>query len=242
MPKISFHIIIRRYEVIIVTVLLILSGSIVVLSRDTELKNRPFTSYPFKIALTFDDGPHPYFTEKIVELLDKKDVPATFFVVGMMALRYPYLVNLMASGGNEVAGHTFSHRNLTTLSNPEIKRELLVTDQLIKDITGRKSSYFRPPGGRYNDAVLEVSKALGLKMILWNVFPKDHEEESAKVILDRVLAQAKDNGVIILHSGRVATLQALPEIIDELKKKGFEFVTLEELERSREPGALTWLK
>jgi peptidoglycan-N-acetylglucosamine deacetylase len=242
MPKLSFDIVIRKYEVIIIAVFLILTGSIAVLSRDAELKNRPFGYYPFKIALTFDDGPHPAFTEKIITVLDKKDVPATFFVVGMLALRYPYLVNLISSGGNEVAGHTFSHRNLSTLSRQEIRRELVITDRLIKDITGKKSNYFRPPGGRYNQDVLDMAKDNGLKMILWSVFPKDHEENNAKVIVERVLAQAKDNGVIILHSGKTATLEALPEIIDTLKKRGFEFVTLEYLEGSRDPNTLTWLK
>lgn len=239
MFKINFHLIVYRYELILVAIVLILAGSAVVSSKDRETKEL----YPYKIALTFDDGPHPYYTDKIVSILQNNNAKGSFFIVGRLAMEYPYLIQQISLAGNEVDIHTFTHRNLSKLKDDEIRRELSITASLIKDISNQKSIFFRPPGGQYNKKVLQIAGDLNQNMILWTVFPKDHEEDDPEVILKTVLRQAGDCGVVLLHSGRPATLQALPKIIQELRNMGYQFVTVSELKNyTNKPAQFAWYK
>lgn len=208
---------------------ILLSGGISVSSHDDDLLFSPVKHYPFKIALTFDDGPHPGFTGRIISVLSKEKIHATFFAVGSRMSEYPYLARYIVKEGNELAGHTFTHRNLTRLSKEEIVRELESTRTMIKSISGTDCRLFRPPGGRYNKGVVSISERLGYSMVLWTVFPKDHDENNPDVIIKKVLAQATDGGIVLLHSGRDATIAALPEIIHSLRRRGFRFVTVSEL-------------
>jgi peptidoglycan/xylan/chitin deacetylase (PgdA/CDA1 family) len=227
MRKIDF--VICRYELILVLIILLLTGSVSLTSRDPL--QAPARS-PYSIVLTFDDGPHPGFTDHIVAVLRKEQVRATFFIVGTQAEKYPALVQELVMAGHEVAGHTFTHRNLTLLPDDLIRRELTDTGKLIYDITGRRTLLFRPPGGQYNERVQRIAETLGFEMVLWSVFPKDHEEEDPGIIVDKVLAQAQDGGIVLLHSGREPTLRALPRIIEQLKKKGYAFLTVSELKEA----------
>jgi peptidoglycan/xylan/chitin deacetylase (PgdA/CDA1 family) len=239
MFKINF--VIYRYELVLAFIILILTGSFSLSSRDPgQAPASP--RYPYKIALTFDDGPHPEFTDRIVSVLRKENAHATFFVVGIQAAKYPYLVQELSLAGHEVAGHTFTHRNLSHLSDGEIRRELTVTGELIYDIIRKRSLLFRPPGGQYDARVIRVAEEMGLEMVLWSVFPKDHEEENADAIVEKVLAQAQDGGTVLLHSGREPTLAALPRIIEQLRSKGYEFMTVSELRRACPDKQFVWLK
>jgi peptidoglycan/xylan/chitin deacetylase (PgdA/CDA1 family) len=123
-----------------------------------------------------------------------------------------------------------------------VRRELGVTRSLIEDISGKKCLYFRPPGGQYNAKVVKEAGELGQGMVLWSVFPKDHEVDDRSVIIARVLAQAHDGGVVLLHSGRESTLSALPEIIRLLREKGYRFVTVAQLRAGAPEEKLAWLK
>lgn len=145
-----------RYEIILGLIILLLTGSISISPGDKSYATYPQMRYPYAIALTFDDGPHPKFTPKLVSLLKAENVPATFFIVGRQALEYPYLVEYISNCGNELAGHTFSHRNMSHLSDSEIKRELQLTKRIIADISGKRCDYFRPPGGRYGKKVEKI--------------------------------------------------------------------------------------
>ena len=180
------------------------------------------------VALTFDDGPHPRYTEKILEILKQNGVPATFFLVGKQMERYPDLVRKIARDGHEIGNHTYSHPDLTTLTKMELTAELKKTGDLAESITSEKMRYFRPPGGHYNPAVVETAEELGYKMALWTVFPKDHASPPVNVIEERVLKEVKPNGVVLLHSGIENTLRALPDLIVALRKEGFRFVKLSE--------------
>ncbi len=242
MFKISLHLTVYRYEAIVALIILLLTGSIIVSSKDDERSFPPPQRYPYQIALTFDDGPHPHFTESIISILRAEDVKATFFLVGTKMTEHPSLAARLAVEHHELAGHTFSHRNLSKLSREDIRRELQVTKQLIVDLARQDSMFFRPPGGQYDRDVLSVAEEMGLSMVLWTVFPKDHEEKSADKIVEKVLAQATDRGVVLLHSGRPATLQALPKIIRELKRRGYRFSTISQLYQSSKRKQLAWLK
>jgi peptidoglycan/xylan/chitin deacetylase (PgdA/CDA1 family) len=243
MFKVKFHLVIYRYEIILAAIILLLTGGIVVSSKDKAID---FTfrdpRYPYKIALSFDDGPHPDFTDRIVGILRENKVPATFFVVGRMALEYPQLVEELSVSGNEVEGHSYNHNNLTKFSEQQIIKDLNLTRGLIEDLSGKKSFFFRPPGGNYDLKVVKAAGSVGEEMVLWSVFPKDHEENDPKVIVDRVLKQAADGGVVLLHSGREPTLIALPVIIKELRERGYQFVSVMQLRSASPPNQYAWLK
>jgi peptidoglycan/xylan/chitin deacetylase (PgdA/CDA1 family) len=243
MFKINFHLVIYRYELILAVIVLLLTGSIVVSSKD-RVKDLAIHDprYPYRIALTFDDGPHPEYADKLVSVLRQNNVPATFFVVGKMVLQHPELIQELSLAGHEIEVHGFTHTNLTKLSAEEVEKELTGTRSIIEDITGKKCFFFRPPGGQFNNKVIKKATSLGMEMVLWSVFPKDHEENDPQVIIQRVMSQATDGGVVLLHSGRDPTLAALPEIIKRLREKGYEFVTVERLRTSASPEEFAWLK
>jgi peptidoglycan/xylan/chitin deacetylase (PgdA/CDA1 family) len=243
MFKIKFNLVIYRYEAILAAIILLLTGSIVVSSKD-KVKDFSFQDprYPYKIALSFDDGPHPYFTDRIVGILRENRAVGTFFVVGRMALEYPQLIEELSVSGNEVEGHSYNHTNLTLFTENELSKDLNLTRGIIEDLSGKKSFFFRPPGGDYN---LKVVKAAGLaneEMVLWSVFPKDHEENNPQIIIDRVLKQATNGGVVLLHSGREPTLAALPVIIKELRARGYQFVSVMQLRSDSSAKQYAWLK
>lgn len=178
------------------------------------------------IAFTFDDGPHPYYTERLLKILKDSQVHATFFVVGKQVEKHPELLQLIFRDGHEIANHTYSHRDMRSLSPNEITQELEKTEALVRAVTDQRMRFFRPPGGRYNETVVERAKETGYDMVLWSVLPQDHLNPSADLIRRRILRSAQSHDVVLLHSGVKHTLEILPELIAMLKKKGFSFVTV----------------
>lgn len=182
-----------------------------------------------RIAITFDDGPHPRLTERLLAILARQDVKATFFVVGKQAERYPELVQEIFQSGHELANHTYSHRDLRHLSLEEFDNEFDRTHNIVQSITDQQMHFFRPPGGQYDEHVVDRAKNLGYRMVLWNIFPGDHANPPVSKIKSRVLSAVQDGGIVLLHSGIENTLAALPELITELRNRGCIFVTLSNL-------------
>ncbi len=182
-----------------------------------------------RAALTFDDGPHPGFTDRLIQSLGDSGVHATFFVVGKQAALHPNLVEKIFEAGHELANHSYTHRDLRTLQEQELSEELDKTHRLVESITDQKMKFFRPPGGQYNERVVKEATDLNYTMALWTVLPQDHAQPPASVIVNKVVKGVKDNAIILLHSGVENTLTALPEIISVLKSEGYVFVTLSEL-------------
>jgi peptidoglycan-N-acetylglucosamine deacetylase len=242
MRKFNFNFVIYRYEAILTIIILLLTGSIAVSSRDAEKLIPPEPKAPYSIAITFDDGPHPVYTEQLLNILKANNVHATFFVVGKQAMVYPALLREIAAGGHEIEVHTLTHRNLTHLKVDEIRKELFDTSELIRGIAGRRAGFFRPPGGQYNVKVVKAAESLNLSMVLWTVFPKDHEENDKDIIVKRVMSQATDGGVILFHDGREPTYEALPIIVKQLRDKGYGFVTISELTAENRGDKTAWLK
>lgn len=208
--------------------------------QNSASRNMIPSGRPHQIALTFDDGPHLFYTPKLLEILRKENVPATFFLVGIQIKNHPELTRQIIQAGHEVAIHTYNHRPLPELTNTEIVLELERTRLLLKETANYSTHLFRPPGGRYNWRVLDVSRMFNYTMILWDVFPKDHEEPNPEIIIRRVLSQAKDNSVILLHSGRPATIQALTPIIEKLRQRGYTFVTISQILNNPKNNYLVW--
>ena len=184
-----------------------------------------------RIALTFDDGPHPVYTLQLLDILRRTHTPATFFLVGEQVEKYPGLVQLEVAEGNEVADHTYDHINLTVVPPELVAYEVQRCNAALQKATGAPVRFFRPPGGEYDgETVREVAKH-GFITTLWTNDPGDFSRPSASVIEKRTLAHLENGGIILLHDGIPETLQALPAIIAEAKRRGFQFVTVSRLVR-----------
>ncbi|NRD78967.1 polysaccharide deacetylase family protein [Bacillus sp. BRMEA1] len=188
-----------------------------------------------RVALTFDDGPDNYYTPKILDILKAKGVKATFFMVGKEAKRFPDIVKRIADEGNALGNHSWDHPKLWTLNNQQITQEIVSTQNEIQQITGQRTTLFRPPYGRVTPADITLIHNLGYRVIDWSVDTLDWKGTSAPNILQIVNKEVSPGGIILEHSlashpGELnGTVQALPQIIDHLRAQGYEFVTVPEL-------------
>ncbi|WP_432204727.1 polysaccharide deacetylase family protein [Cetobacterium somerae] len=187
-----------------------------------------------KIALTFDDGPKAKITEEILEVLKENDAKATFFILGSNGKRYPKILEKIHEDGHQLANHSYNHPNLRKIPLAEVKKELESTNKIITDVTGEKVVYFRPPYGSLGQVRKEeVKKQLGMESVMWNICPKDWEKKSDTDYIAKFLIEnSKDNGIVLLHD-HSKTAKALKIAIPQLKSQGFEFVTVEELNKSK---------
>ncbi len=186
-----------------------------------------------EIALTFDDGPHPIYTLSLLNILRNTRTPATFFVVGKQVVKYPVLVQLEVIEGHEVGNHTYDHVNLTKIPAELIDYELTQCDRAIKNATGSSVRYYRPPGGDYNGDVIRAAAHLDYVTTLWTDDPGDYASPGASVVLDRTLKDLEPGAILLLHDGIPETIQILPQLISEARKRGFTFVTISQLAKDR---------
>lgn len=192
------------------------------------------------VALTFDDGPYPPFTQELVAVLEKKQVKVTFFIVGNNASKFPEVVKLVASNGHEVALHAGEHKDFLKLNSSEIAGNISSGKKVLEELTGKSVKYIRPPHGFRDWAVMEEASKLGLKVVNWSVIPRDWTNPGAQEIAARVCKDVNPGAIVLLHDGdapsqtasRAQTVQATSIIIDELRKQGYEFVTIDELLKS----------
>jgi peptidoglycan/xylan/chitin deacetylase (PgdA/CDA1 family) len=181
------------------------------------------------IALTFDDGPYPFYTPLLLHVLDRSHVPATFFCVGRSAQEFPELIDRIIASGDEIGNHTFNHYKLNGLSDEQIAEQIMEGGAILSTFVGRPLDLFRPPHGRYDKRVLEIAAAMGYRTVFWNDSPEDTKDISPGLEVQRVLAQARPGGIVLLHSGQFRTIEALPVIIDRLRAEGYTFVTVDQL-------------
>jgi peptidoglycan/xylan/chitin deacetylase (PgdA/CDA1 family) len=186
-----------------------------------------------QIAITFDDGPHPEYTPKLLAILKQCDAKATFFVVGRKAKQYPDLVRAEIAAGHEVGNHTYDHLNLTKLPIVQAAAEIQACGDVLKSITHKKTAIFRPPGGDYNTEVGGIANDLGYTIILWTDDPGDYADPAKKVLLNRTLDRVENGGIILIHDGVQETIDLLPTILQTLKDHGYEFVTIHELMKGK---------
>jgi peptidoglycan/xylan/chitin deacetylase (PgdA/CDA1 family) len=184
------------------------------------------------IALTFDDGPKPGAVEDLLLELEKQGIKATFFVVGKMVVEHPDLLKSIIAKGHLIANHSYSHPNLKTLKPEQVLKELTDTNEAISRVTGKPVRYFRPPGGNYDAMVMEQIRKAGLINVLWTINTADYTGKKADAIAAQVIDGAKPGGIVLAHTGAPETVAALPRIARELRAKGFEFVTVDEIEKS----------
>ncbi|MDW8028446.1 MAG: polysaccharide deacetylase family protein [Armatimonadota bacterium] len=182
-----------------------------------------------QVAITFDDGPHPDYTPKLLEILRQYEAKATFFVVGKMAEKYPNLVKEQVADGHSVGNHTYHHVNLTRIPKEYIATEIKACGEVLRSITGKAPRLFRPPGGDYDKQVAEVAEALGYTIVLWSINPGDYADPGEKVIETLVLKKVRNGDIILLHDGVQETIDVLPQILGFLKDKGYQLVTVDEM-------------
>lgn len=182
------------------------------------------------VALTFDDGPDPATTQALLEVLAKKQVKATFFLLGSQAEAYPELAAKITGQGHEVGSHNYSHAFLNKVSLAEYLEQVARAEAAISKVAP-KPGLFRPPGGGYNDKLVQELQKLGYTTVLWSVDPRDWEGKTAEATAGLVLKQAKPGSIILLHEGYCAraTPEAVALIIDQLAGQGYSFVTVSEL-------------
>lgn len=194
---------------------------------------------PHQVALTFDDGPDPEWTPKILDILKAANVKAAFFLVGAHAEEYPGLVRRIVAEGHEIGNHTYYHPNLALCWPEHIRLELNATQLLIETITGRSTTLFRPPYAADTSpskiselTPLKLAQDLGYLVVLENIDPQDWARPGADIILQRVKQQRRDGSIILLHDAggdREQTVEALPQILDYLKTRGDTVVSISTL-------------
>jgi cellulose synthase/poly-beta-1,6-N-acetylglucosamine synthase-like glycosyltransferase/peptidoglycan/xylan/chitin deacetylase (PgdA/CDA1 family)/spore germination protein YaaH len=196
---------------------------------------------PKKIALTFDDGPDKNYTPQILKILQKFNVPATFFTIGLNADLNSNILKQEIAQGDEIGNHTYTHPDITKISDSQFKLELSATERLFEAVTGHDSLFFRPP---YAEDIepespeqirpLLVSSNLGYFTVGMHIDPSDWSKPGADAIVNEVMrsATAGEGNIVLLHDGggnRSQTIAALPQIIEGLQKKGFQLVTVSDL-------------
>ncbi|GHO99459.1 oligosaccharide deacetylase [Reticulibacter mediterranei] len=180
------------------------------------------------VALTFDDGPQAIFTPQVLRVLQRYQAPATFFYVGSQVQKNEALVRQTYQEGDVIGDHSWNHPNLTTLSPAAIRWQLRATSVVIQQATGVAPTLFRPPYGATNTTVRNISSQLGLTQILWTTDTHDWQRPGVASIVSAAL-RAHNGSIILMHDGggdRSQTVQALPQIISELRQRGFTFIAL----------------
>lgn len=204
------------------------------LSAGAESKNvfRANRAAVGKVALTFDDGPHPRYTHAILEVLREYGVTATFFVIGVNVENYPAAFEEIVESGCEIGNHTYTHKNVTAMSDAEIERELDMTEGAIMKYTSKKPTLFRPPQGAYDSRVERITEGRGYDIILWSIDTLDWAHTPPEKISSSVVSMLDKGDIILMHdytSHGNSAPEALRVIIPRLLKLGYEFVTVSEL-------------
>jgi len=200
---------------------------------------RTFTGKPGtrQLALTFDDGPNDPHTLRLLEVLARHNVKATFFLIGRYVKQRPDIARELGRAGHVVGNHTFNHPNLIFASARETTMQLRDCEQALTDAVGEHSRLFRPPFGGRRPGTLKIVRALGLEPVMWNVTGRDWKGKPAEYVERRVTQQIRGGNVILLHDGghqkfgtdRSQTVIATDRLIARYKSEGYEFVTVPEL-------------
>ncbi|HZR32987.1 MAG TPA: polysaccharide deacetylase family protein [Terriglobales bacterium] len=197
-----------------------------------------------RVALTFDDGPNDPWTPRLLEVLARHNVPATFFLIGRFVVERPEIAEQIAAAGHVIGNHTFTHPNLIFTSAPEVERQIKRCQRVLLDTVGKHSKLFRPPYGGRTPEVLRTARRCGLEPIMWSVSGNDWKAKSHAQIEDKILDGLQGGDVILLHDGghrhlgvdRSHTVAALERIIMECRQRGLQFVTVPTMMESKSPA------
>lgn len=188
--------------------------------EESGVKEKP------SIAITFDDGPSSRYTGRLLDGLKERNVKASFFLIGENAEESPVLVERIYKEGHLIGNHTYSHVQMTHLSEEAAVREIEKTDQVISAITGEHVAYMRPPFGAWQR---ELEVRMEVLPVLWSVDPLDWTTENVDEIVSKVVTEVEEGDIILLHDCYASSVEAALRIVDILQKEGYEFVTVDRL-------------
>jgi peptidoglycan-N-acetylglucosamine deacetylase len=183
------------------------------------------------VALTFDDGPWPKYTEQILDILKKNNVKGTFFVIGNNMKNFPEIGKRIVTDGHTIANHTWHHW-YHRLSPKAAAYEIDATEAIIYKTTGVRTNLFRPPGGVLGNGPAAYARSKKYSVIMWSADSHDYKRPPAPRLLSNVMRDSKPGGVVLMHDGggiRDSTVKALPAMIEKFRKSGYRFVTMSEM-------------
>ncbi|MEM9446475.1 MAG: polysaccharide deacetylase family protein [Verrucomicrobiota bacterium] len=187
-------------------------------------------TYDLQVALTFDDGPHPINTPLLLDLLKEEKIKATFYLVGQTAAAYPDITKRIIDEGHEIGNHSWSHDNFTDLSYQEIAKEIDKTNALLEKHSGVKPATFRPPYGALRPAQKTwIHEKYQWPIVYWSIDPKDWTRPGIGEVSRRIVSGIHPGAIVLFHDTHNTTIQAMPDIIEKLKSKKYEFVTISKL-------------
>jgi peptidoglycan-N-acetylglucosamine deacetylase len=190
------------------------------------------------IAMTFDDGPSPETTSRLLDILKQRNIKVTFFMIGQNAERYPEIVKRILAEGHEIGNHSWTHPQLAKLSDDRVTEEITKTQNAIHNASGYTPTILRPPYGSITARQKEwIESKFGLSVILWSVDPFDWKRPGASVIQQRILAGARPGAIILSHDIHKQTVDSMPATLDALAAKGYKFVTVSQLIAMNQPKA-----
>lgn len=186
-----------------------------------------YRELPRRIAITFDDGPNPTYTEKLLKGLKKREVKATFFLLGKEVERYPEIVKKIADDGHLIGVHSYEHVNFSQIGDEAAIRQIDRTRDAIETVTGEYPGFIRPPYGCWKDS---LNRKVPMIEVLWDIDPLDWATTDADLVTQRILTAVRKRGsIILLHDASDSSVRAALRVIDALTEQGCEFVTVEEL-------------
>lgn len=218
----------------IILALAVIMGVLAGNSVFTSSQSRRLPVYAVKtdekrIAITFDAAWGNEDTGELIDILQKHNAKATFFIVGNWAERFPESVRALYDAGHIIANHSYSHKAFSECDRNEIKTEIGECNRVLEDITGSPVTLIRAPSGDYTDKSLEVCNEMGMTMIQWDVDSLDYTKISVEEIVDRVIKGVDKGSIVLFHNGVENTAEALDIILTQLKKDGYEFVSVNDL-------------
>jgi peptidoglycan-N-acetylglucosamine deacetylase len=192
------------------------------------------------VALTYDDGPNPTYTNQLINLLNQLEAKATFFVIGQNIETHPETVKKLIDSGHEVGNHSYSHQKLIWKTPAFVRSEIEKTDELLRQLGVKQEILFRAPFGYKRFTLPYILKQMHKKNIMWNVDPKDYQETNPEIIAQRILDKVQPGAIILMHDGgsdstnqtlcdRTATISATELIIHKLQAQGYKFLTVSEM-------------
>lgn len=181
---------------------------------------------PKRVALTFDDGPHPSYTEQLLDGLKERGIKASFFVLGEHAQLHPDIIRRMQEEGHLIGNHTYSHIQLKDDNWEVYREELIRTNEVIREITGQEVAYVRPPYGSWDRSFEEE---LNMFPVLWTVDSRDWCSRDSCQVTAKVVRETKEGDIILMHDYYESSVEAALAVADELQAEGYTFVTVEEI-------------
>lgn len=182
------------------------------------------------VAMTFDDGPHPKLTPRLLDMLKERNIKATFFVIGKCVAENPDIAKRIVDEGHEIANHSWSHPQLTKLSPGGFDAEIAQTNDAIVKATGIRPVIMRPPYGAINTTLTKrLNEEYGLSVILWSVDPLDWKIRKSDHVSGHIIKNAAPGAIILAHDIHASTVDAMPATLDALQSKGYKFATVSEL-------------